>query len=101
MATQRPTLTADPQWLREARGAVDRFVAGLQAGIGELVIHQDILAEGIEGIGSRYDSPEERGSPRGRERLQMREHQFGKQLKRRRELIVSISKNTGAVCLGQ
>jgi len=33
MATQRPTLTADPQWLREARGAVDRFVAGLQAGI--------------------------------------------------------------------
>ena len=33
MATQRPTLTADPQWLREARGAVDRFVAGLQDGI--------------------------------------------------------------------
>lgn len=33
MATQRPTLTADPQWLREACGAVDRFVAGLQAGI--------------------------------------------------------------------
>ncbi len=33
MATQRPTLTADPDWLREARDAVDRFVAGLQAGI--------------------------------------------------------------------
>jgi uncharacterized protein (TIGR02246 family) len=33
MATQRPTLTADPDWLREARDAVDQFVAGLQAGI--------------------------------------------------------------------
>ena len=33
MATQRPTLTADPDSLREARDAVDRFVAGLQAGI--------------------------------------------------------------------
>jgi uncharacterized protein (TIGR02246 family) len=33
MSTQRPTLTADPDWLREARDAVDRFVAGLQAGI--------------------------------------------------------------------
>ena len=33
MATQRPTLTADPDWLREARDVVDRFVAGLQAGI--------------------------------------------------------------------
>jgi uncharacterized protein (TIGR02246 family) len=33
MAIQRPTLTADPDWLREARDAVDRFVAGLQAGI--------------------------------------------------------------------
>ena len=33
MATQRPTLTADPEWLREARDAVDGFVAGLQAGI--------------------------------------------------------------------
>jgi hypothetical protein len=33
MATQRPTLTADLTWLREARDAVDRFVAGLQAGI--------------------------------------------------------------------
>jgi uncharacterized protein (TIGR02246 family) len=33
MAIQRPTLTADPTWLREARAAVDRFVAGLQAGI--------------------------------------------------------------------
>ena len=29
---QRPTLTA-PDWLREARNAVDEFVAGLQAGI--------------------------------------------------------------------
>jgi hypothetical protein len=26
-------LTADPDWLRDARDAVDRFVAGLQAGI--------------------------------------------------------------------
>ena len=33
MSTQRPTLTADADWLREARDAVDRFVAGLQAGI--------------------------------------------------------------------
>ena len=33
MTTQRPTLTADPDWLRDARDAVDRFVAGLQAGI--------------------------------------------------------------------
>jgi uncharacterized protein (TIGR02246 family) len=33
MATQRPTLT-DSEWLRQARGAVDRFVDGLQAGIG-------------------------------------------------------------------
>ena len=30
--TQRPTLT-DPDWLHEARDAVDAFVAGLQAGI--------------------------------------------------------------------
>jgi uncharacterized protein (TIGR02246 family) len=30
--TQRPTLTA-PEWLRDARDAVDEFVAGLQAGI--------------------------------------------------------------------
>ena len=29
---QRPTLT-DPEWLRDARDAVDEFVAGLQAGI--------------------------------------------------------------------
>ena len=33
MATQRPTLTADPDWLRQARDAVDGFVACLQAGI--------------------------------------------------------------------
>jgi uncharacterized protein (TIGR02246 family) len=33
MSTQRLTLTADPEWLQEARDAVDRFVAGLQAGI--------------------------------------------------------------------
>jgi uncharacterized protein (TIGR02246 family) len=33
MAAQRPTLTADPDWLRDARDAVDEFVAGLQAGI--------------------------------------------------------------------
>ena len=33
MSTQRPTLTADPDWLRQARDAVDGFVAGLQAGI--------------------------------------------------------------------
>jgi hypothetical protein len=31
MPTQRHTLTADPEWLREAREAVDGFVAGLQA----------------------------------------------------------------------
>ena len=30
--TQRPTLTS-PDWLQEARDAVDAFVAGLQAGI--------------------------------------------------------------------
>jgi uncharacterized protein (TIGR02246 family) len=30
--TQRPTLTS-PDWLQEARNAVDAFVAGLQAGI--------------------------------------------------------------------
>jgi uncharacterized protein (TIGR02246 family) len=33
MTAQRPTLTADPEWLRAARDAVDEFVAGLQAGI--------------------------------------------------------------------
>ena len=33
MSTQRPTLTADPDWLRQAREAVDGFVACLQAGI--------------------------------------------------------------------
>jgi uncharacterized protein (TIGR02246 family) len=33
MSTQRHTLTADPEWLQEARDAVDGFVAGLQAGI--------------------------------------------------------------------
>jgi uncharacterized protein (TIGR02246 family) len=33
MSTQRPTLTADPDRLRQARDAVDGFVAGLQAGI--------------------------------------------------------------------
>jgi uncharacterized protein (TIGR02246 family) len=33
MSTQRLTLTADPEWLQEARDAVDGFVAGLQAGI--------------------------------------------------------------------
>ena len=33
MPTQRPTLTADPDWLRQARDAVDGFVACLQAGI--------------------------------------------------------------------
>ena len=33
MPTQRQTLTADPEWLQEARDAVDGFVAGLQAGI--------------------------------------------------------------------
>jgi len=33
MSTQRPTLTADPDWLRQARDAVDGFVACLQAGI--------------------------------------------------------------------
>ena len=33
MSTQRHTLTADPEWVEEARNAVDGFVAGLQAGI--------------------------------------------------------------------
>ena len=33
MSTQRHTFTADPEWLQEARDAVDGFVAGLQAGI--------------------------------------------------------------------
>jgi uncharacterized protein (TIGR02246 family) len=33
MPPQRPTLTADPEWLQEARDAVEGFVAGLQAGI--------------------------------------------------------------------
>jgi uncharacterized protein (TIGR02246 family) len=33
MPTQRHTLTAHPEWLQEARDAVDGFVAGLQAGI--------------------------------------------------------------------
>jgi uncharacterized protein (TIGR02246 family) len=33
MSTPRPTLASDPDWLHEARDAVDRFVAGLQAGI--------------------------------------------------------------------
>jgi uncharacterized protein (TIGR02246 family) len=33
MATQRPTLSADPDRLRAAHDAVDEFVAGLQAGI--------------------------------------------------------------------
>jgi uncharacterized protein (TIGR02246 family) len=33
MSAQRETLTADPEWLQEARDAVDAFVAGLQAGI--------------------------------------------------------------------
>ena len=33
MSTQRHTLTADPEWLQEARDAVEGFVAGLQAGI--------------------------------------------------------------------
>jgi uncharacterized protein (TIGR02246 family) len=33
MPTPHPTLTSDPDWLREARDAVDQFVAGLQAGI--------------------------------------------------------------------
>jgi uncharacterized protein (TIGR02246 family) len=33
MSTQRPNLTADPDWLRQARDAVDEFAAGLQAGI--------------------------------------------------------------------
>jgi len=33
MSSQQPTLTADPEWLREARDAVDGFVAGLQAGV--------------------------------------------------------------------
>jgi uncharacterized protein (TIGR02246 family) len=33
MPSQRHTLTADPEWLQEARDAVEGFVAGLQAGI--------------------------------------------------------------------
>jgi uncharacterized protein (TIGR02246 family) len=33
MSAQRLALTADPEWLKEARDAVDGFVAGLQAGI--------------------------------------------------------------------
>jgi uncharacterized protein (TIGR02246 family) len=33
MSTPRPTLQTDPEWRREASDAVDRFVAGLQAGI--------------------------------------------------------------------
>jgi uncharacterized protein (TIGR02246 family) len=33
MLTPRPTLSSNPEWLREAIDAVDRFVAGLQAGI--------------------------------------------------------------------
>jgi hypothetical protein len=33
MSTQRHTLIGDPEWLQEARDAVDGFVAGLQAGI--------------------------------------------------------------------
>lgn len=33
MSTPRPTLASNPDWLREARHAVDQFVAGLQAGI--------------------------------------------------------------------
>lgn len=33
MPIQRPALTADPDRLRQARDAVDGFVAGLQAGI--------------------------------------------------------------------
>lgn len=33
MTAQRPTLSADPNWLRAARDAVDEFVSGLQAGI--------------------------------------------------------------------
>lgn len=33
MSASRPTLTSNPAWLTEARDAVDRFVAGLQAGI--------------------------------------------------------------------
>jgi uncharacterized protein (TIGR02246 family) len=33
MSTPRPTLTSNPEWLHEAVDAVDRFVAGLQAGI--------------------------------------------------------------------
>jgi uncharacterized protein (TIGR02246 family) len=33
MSTPRPTLISNPEWLREARDAVDGFVAGLQSGI--------------------------------------------------------------------
>jgi uncharacterized protein (TIGR02246 family) len=33
MPTPRPTLSSNPEWLREAVDAVDRFVAGLQHGI--------------------------------------------------------------------
>ena len=33
MSKQRPTLAADPDWMKAARDAVDVFVGGLQAGI--------------------------------------------------------------------
>ena len=33
MSTQRSTLAINPEWLREARDAVEEFVAGLQTGI--------------------------------------------------------------------
>lgn len=33
MSTSHPTLTRNPDWQREARDAVDQFVAGLQSGI--------------------------------------------------------------------
>jgi uncharacterized protein (TIGR02246 family) len=33
MSTPRPTLISNPEWLQEARDAVDGFVAGLQSGI--------------------------------------------------------------------
>ena len=33
MSTHRHTLIGDPEWLQEARDAVDGFVAGLQAGV--------------------------------------------------------------------
>jgi len=33
MPTPRPNLSSNPEWLRKAIDAVDRFVAGLQAGI--------------------------------------------------------------------